>query len=61
MFCEMEHSPELIQYHKDKYGMKTVPIIVLHDSQTEKETFIGGCSDLMKYLDVKQNGEACGL
>ena len=51
MFCEMEHSPELIQFYKDLYNMKTVPIVVERNSDTKQETLIGGCSDLIKHLE----------
>ena len=50
MFCEMEHSPELIQYYKDKYNMTTVPIVLKMQSGHEPE-LIGGCTDLFKYLE----------
>ena len=49
MFCEMEDSPELISYYKKKYDMKTVPIILKKDEGSEE--LIGGCSDLIKYLE----------
>ena len=49
MFCEMEDSPELISYYKEKYNMKTVPIVIKR-KDTDAE-LIGGCSDLIKYLE----------
>lgn len=51
MFCDMEMSPDLLQYHKEIYDMKTVPIIVEIDLFSETERLIGGCTDLIKYLE----------
>ena len=54
MFCEMEHSPDLIQYYKDIYNMKTVPIVVeIHPDGTSK--LIGGCTDLIQYLEIEDD------
>jgi glutaredoxin len=50
MFCEMEHSPDLIDYWKEEYNMSTVPIIIEVDTELETEHLIGGCTDLIKYL-----------
>jgi len=49
MFCEMEDSPELISYYKEKYNMKTVPIVLRREN--EHAELIGGCSDLIKHLE----------
>ena len=51
MFCEMEHSPDLIQYHKNIHDMNTVPIVVQRDTSTGEKKLIGGCDDLIKYLE----------
>ena len=53
MFCEMEHSPELMQFYKDKYNMKTVPIIVERIDDEGHKIVIGGCTDLIDYLEAK--------
>ena len=53
MFCDMQDSPALIQYHKDLYEMETVPIVVEIDLFSEETKTIGGCTDLMKYLGVE--------
>ena len=37
MFCEMEDSPQLISYYKDKYNMTTVPIIIKRDNEKEED------------------------
>ena len=50
MFCEMEHSPDLIAYWKEEYNMSTVPIVVEVDTELNAEHLIGGCSDLIDYL-----------
>ena len=55
MFCEMEHSPELIQHHKDLHNMKTVPIVVKVNEDGTKN-LIGGCTDLIDHLGEK---DAC--
>ena len=51
MFCDMETSPALLQYHKEIYDMKTVPIVVEIDLFSETERLIGGCTDLIEYLE----------
>ena len=48
MFCEMGSSPDLISFYKERYNMTTVPIVV--KIEEEKEEIIGGCTDLMNYL-----------
>ena len=55
MFCEMEHSPDLIQYYKDKYNMSTVPIIIEVDTESNSEKQIGGCTDLIDYLEISND------
>ncbi len=52
MFCEMEHSPDLIQFHKDKFNMTTVPIVVRIEDDGEPE-LVGGCMDLFEHLGVE--------
>jgi len=55
MFCEMEHSPELIDYWKEEYNMTTVPIVVEVDTDLKAEHVIGGCTDLIDYLGVSND------
>ena len=50
MFCEMEHSPNLINLYKTKYNMTTVPIVIEVISGTDHEKLIGGCTDLISYI-----------
>jgi glutaredoxin len=59
MFCEMEHSPDLIQFYKDKYNMKTVPIVLKIQTGYEPE-LIGGCMDLIEHLEVKNERSSEG-
>ena len=54
MFCEMEHSPELIEFYKKKYDVTTVPIVVKING--EEEELIGGCTDLIDSLNKEQTG-----
>ena len=51
MFCEMEHSPELIEFYKKKYNVTTVPIVVKTNEHGEE--LIGSCTDLIDYLNDK--------
>ena len=53
MFCEMENSPELISYYKEKYNMKTVPIVLKKTDDSIE--LIGGCSDLINYLESEND------
>jgi len=57
MFCDMEESPALQQYFKDTYNTKTVPIVVETDLFSEMEYVVGGCTDLIEYLE-NQNDES---
>jgi len=52
MMCDMEHSPTLLQHYKDFYNMKTVPIILEVDLFSDDALIIGGCTDLIQYLEV---------
>ena len=57
MFCEMEDSPQLIAFYKEKYNMKTVPIIIKRTEQNEE--LIGGCTDLIEHLQEKEQPDDC--
>tara|TARA_X000001388_G_C2224241_1_gene120511 strand:- start:392 stop:670 length:279 start_codon:yes stop_codon:yes gene_type:complete len=60
MFCEMEHSPDLIAHYKEKYNMTTVPIVV--KKSDENEELIGGCTDLLKHLRKKSKvSDSCSI
>jgi glutaredoxin 3 len=50
MFCCLDESPELLEHLKQKYDWLTVPLIIKVDTLTKEEEFIGGCSDLIKYM-----------
>ena len=54
MFCEMGKSPDLIAHHKEKFNMKTVPIIVKINPD-EEDVLIGGYTDLIKYLENEKS------
>lgn len=48
---------------REAYSMKnndwpTVPMITLHDVKTGEETFIGGYTDLVKYLEQEKQTPA---
>ena len=55
MMCDMEKSPALLQHYKDLYNMKTVPIILEIDLFDDSAKMIGGCTDLIDYLEVKDD------
>jgi len=53
MMCDMEKSPALLQHYKDSYNMRTVPIILEIDLFEDEVKVIGGCSELIAFLEVK--------
>ena len=54
-YVSMDHSPELLNFFKSNYSWGTVPIISLRDTNApDFEEFIGGYTDLIKWL--KQEG-----
>ena len=53
MMCDMEKSPSLLQHYKDLYNMRTVPIILEIDLFDDTAKMIGGCTDLIQHLEVK--------
>ena len=59
MFSCLDNSEQLLTYFKTKYNWNTVPIIVLKDTETNDETFVGGYTDLQQFLrerdDTKSN------
>jgi|9_EtaG_2_1085328.scaffolds.fasta_scaffold02550_6 glutaredoxin len=52
----MDHSPQLLNFFKSNYSWQTVPIISLRDTENpDFEEFIGGYSDLIKWLEQEDN------
>lgn len=55
-YISMDHSPELLNFYKSNYSWNTVPIICLRDTKDpDFEEFIGGYSDLIKWLEREVN------
>lgn len=55
-YISMDHSPELLNLYKSNYSWRTVPIISLRDTDNSSfEEFIGGYSDLIKWLEQEDN------
>ena len=50
MFCCLDSSDALLSYFKNKYNWNTVPMIIEKHTEKNKEKFIGGFTDLAKYL-----------
>ena len=50
MISMLDKSRDLLEHFKTKYNWKTVPIIVMKDTETNEETFIGGFTDLQQYF-----------
>ena len=57
MFCCLDQSDALLRYIKTKYNWETVPLIVEKDTESSDEKFIGGFTDLAKYLG-DESGES---
>ena len=51
MFSCLDNSEQLLSHYKTKYSWKTVPIIVIKDTETNDETLIGGFTDLQKHFE----------
>ena len=55
-YISMDHSPQLLNFYKSNYSWETVPIICLRDvSDPSFEEFIGGYTDLIKWLKQEDN------
>lgn len=55
-YISMDHSPELLNFYKSNYSWETVPIISLRDTSVpDFEEFIGGYTDLIKWLEQEDN------
>ena len=50
MFCCLDQSDSLLNFIKTKYKWETVPMIVERHTEHNEEKFIGGFTDLQKYL-----------
>ena len=53
MFCCLDQSGKLLSFLKDKYQHTTVPMILQKDKMSNTVKFIGGYTDLLKYLEVE--------
>jgi len=53
MFCCLDQSDVLLKHIKEKYNWETVPMIVQKNTENNDEVFIGGFTDLAKYLEEK--------
>ena len=51
MFCCLDQSDDLLNHIKTKYDWGTVPLIVERNTEQDEEKFIGGFTDLQKYLE----------
>ena len=58
MFCCLDQSDMLLEFLKNKYNHRTVPLILLKDTTSNVVRFIGGYTDLVKFLGHDPNGEA---
>jgi len=48
----MDDKPEELEEVKKLWSHTTVPVITVMENDVE--TFVGGCGDLMKWLEIKQ-------
>ncbi len=53
MFCCLDQSDSLLSFLKNKYDWTTVPMIIEKYTDSNDEKFIGGFSDLKKYMEEK--------
>lgn len=53
MFCCLDQSEALLRFFKDKYNWDTVPMIMQKNTENNEEVFIGGFTDLARYLEEK--------
>ena len=51
MFCCLDQSDSLLSFFKNKYDWTTVPMIIEKNTDSNEEKFIGGFTDLKKYLE----------
>ncbi len=50
MFCCLDQSDKLLAHLKSTYEWETVPMIIERHTEKPYENFIGGFTDLQKYL-----------
>lgn len=50
-YCSVDHSRKLLDYYKKVYKHDTVPMVIELDAGAEDEKFIGGFTELEKYLE----------
>jgi len=53
MFCCLDQSDALLRFLKGKYNWNTVPMIIEKHTEENYEKFIGGFTDLAKYLEAE--------
>ena len=53
MFCCLDQSDSLLNYLKQKYDWKTVPMILEKRTDSNDVKFIGGFVDLKRYLNER--------
>ena len=58
MFCCLDQSDVLLTFLKKKYDWETVPMIIEKNTDSNEERFIGGFTDLVKYLGEKSDGKS---
>ena len=51
LFCCIDQSDLLLQHIQTKWGWKTVPLIIEKNTDNEDVKFIGGFTDLQKYME----------
>jgi len=51
MFCCLDQSDKLLEYLKVKWDWTTVPMIIEKRTDSDEQKFIGGFTDLQKYLE----------
>ena len=54
LYCQVDDSPDLLAALKRKYKWQTVPIVILKDTNSDEEQFIGGCQDTKAYLKTTE-------
>lgn len=58
MFCCLDQSDALLAFLKKKYNWETVPMIIEKNTDSNKERFIGGFTDLKAYLGEESDGKS---
>tara|TARA_R110000824_G_scaffold94768_6_gene228442 strand:+ start:482 stop:745 length:264 start_codon:yes stop_codon:yes gene_type:complete len=58
MLCCIDQSDILLSFLKKKYSWDTVPMIIEKNTESSEEKFIGGFTDLKKYLGEDSDGKS---